>query len=175
MANFRIIPAIFMLMKIRLLVLMSFVALSACSSNGDIKIPGLYRLDIQQGNVVDQAMIDRLKPGMDRNQVQFILGTPAVADPFHADQWEYFFSMSEGGDTPSQRSIRVHFVEDKLGWLDGDVASTGRVPVDTLRQTRTVEVPLREQEGWFERIINSLPLIGDGRPRPPPVRPKDDD
>lgn len=163
-----------MLIKIRLLVLTVFVALSACSSNGDMKIPGLYRIDIQQGNVIDQVMIDRLKPGMDRNQVQFILGTPAVVDPFHADQWEYFFSKSEGGDTPSQRLIRVHFVEDKLAWIDGDVASTGRVPVDALRQTRTVDVPLREPEGWFERIINSLPLIGDDRPRPPPVRPKEE-
>lgn len=157
-----------MVIQLRLTILISMVALSACSSDGEVRIPGLYRIDIQQGNVIDQLMIDRLKPGMDRNQVQFILGTPAVADPFHADQWEYFYSMSESGDTREQRHLRIHFRDDKLAWIDGDVVSTGRIPTDTLRQTRTVDVPLREEEGWFKRLLNTLPFIGDDIPPPPP-------
>lgn len=154
-----------MLTHFRLTILLSVLALSACSSDGGVRIPGLYRIDIQQGNVIDQVMIDRLRPGMDRHQVQFILGTPAIADPFHANQWIYFYSMSESGDTRQQRQLRVHFTDDKLAWIDGDVVSTGRIPEDALRQTKTVDVPLREREGLFKRFINSLPFVGDDEPQ----------
>lgn len=153
-----------MVIYFRLIILLSVLALSACSSDGGVRIPGLYRIDVQQGNVIDQVMIDRLRPGMDKHQVQFILGTPAIADPFHANQWVYFYSMSESGDTRQQRQVRIHFKDEKLAWIDGDVVSTGRIPEDALRQTKTVDVPLREKEGFFKRFLNALPFVGDDEP-----------
>lgn len=150
----------------RLLVLISLLLLTACSSDGEIRIPGLYRIDIQQGNVIDQTMIDKLRPGMDKNQVHFILGTPAVVDPFHTDQWEYIYTMAESGDNREQRHVRIHFKDEKIAYIDGDVISTGRIPGDALRQSRTVEVPLKDEstDGFLSRLYRSLPFTGDDKP-----------
>ncbi len=142
--------------------------LSACSH-----IPGLYRIDIQQGNVIDQVMLDKLKPGMDKNQVHFILGTPAIVDPFHTDQWEYLFSSSEAGDAREQRHLRVHFKDERLAYIDGDIITTNRVPDDTPRQSKTVEVPLNNDKGGglFRRLFNPRPSSGGDQPKTEPATP----
>ena len=57
--------------------LMLTTVLGACSLS---ELPGLYRIDIQQGNVVTQEMLAQLEPGMDKRRVRFVLGTPLVAD-----------------------------------------------------------------------------------------------
>ena len=156
------------MLKGRIPIVMLILSLSACSYNGSVNLPGLYRIDIQQGNVMEQYMLDRLRPGMDKNQVEFILGTPAFIDPFHSNQWEYFFSMSEDGDNPAQRHLRIHFVDEKLAYIDGDVVVTNRDLTDPIRQSRTVDVPLYSQRnrGIFSRMINAfLPFIGNDQPR----------
>jgi outer membrane protein assembly factor BamE len=91
-------------------------------------IPGFtpFRMEIQQGNFVDQEMVSRLKPGMSRDQVRFILGTPLVADVFHADRWDYVFSRRpQNGKQLEQRRLSVFFEDNKLKHLDGDVVPSG--------------------------------------------------
>ena len=66
--------------------LTAVLLLSACSS---LEFPGVYKLTIQQGNIVSQEMVDRLKPGMTRSQVQFVLGNPVLADSLERDRWNY--------------------------------------------------------------------------------------
>ena len=53
-----------------------------------------YKIDVQQGNFLDQEMVAKLKPGMTRSQVRFLLGTPLIADPFHPDRWDYVYYRS---------------------------------------------------------------------------------
>lgn len=84
-----------------------------------------YKIDIQQGNVVTQEMVARLKPGMTRAQVRFTLGTPLVVDPFRADRWDYVFVYMKRGAVTEQRRIMVVFKDDKLDRIEGDV-----VPAD---------------------------------------------
>ena len=155
----------YMLKKLIILSLSCFI--SACSYNGSVNLPGLYRIDIQQGNIIDQDMLDRLRPGMDKFQVEFILGTPAIADPFHADQWDYVFSMAEESENRQQRHIRVHFVDDKLAYIDGDVVVSNREINEAIRRSRTVEVPpgSRPDGNIFQRMFNALPFIGEDPPR----------
>ena len=153
--------------SLRSLFLPCLLLAGACSYEGGVKLPGVYRVDIQQGNVVDQQMLDRLEPGMDKYQVQFILGTPAIVDPFHTDQWEYLFTLSEDGDTRRQRHIRVHFEDGRLAWVDGDVETSAREDRGPGRQARTVDVPLREEPGFFEKLINAIPFVGDTNPEEP--------
>ena len=59
----------------------------------ELKIPRVYKLSVQQGNVITQEMVDRLKPGMTRNQVEFVMGKPVLADPFKQDQWVYIYTL----------------------------------------------------------------------------------
>ncbi|MDG1475303.1 MAG: outer membrane protein assembly factor BamE, partial [Porticoccaceae bacterium] len=56
-----------------------------------IKFPGVHKINVQQGNILDQEMVDKLQPGMSKTQVQFVLGTPIVTDSFNTGRWDYVF------------------------------------------------------------------------------------
>jgi outer membrane protein assembly factor BamE len=73
-----------------------------------------YRADVIQGNVVTAEQIDRVKPGMTRVQVRDILGSPLIADPFHADRWDYVFTMQRQGIPPVRRGFTVRFENDAV-------------------------------------------------------------
>jgi outer membrane protein assembly factor BamE len=91
------------------------LALAGCS------FPGVYKIDIQQGNVVTQDMIDQLRPGMTRRQVRFIMGNPLLTDTFHANRWDYLYSIQPGGGTRFQERISLMFDgNDQLAGLSGD-------------------------------------------------------
>lgn len=84
----------------------------------------IYRMDVAQGNIVTQEMVDQLRPGMTRSQVRFVLGTPLVTDSFHPDRWDYFYSLRKGNDVrPETRNVTVIFKNDVLLSVEGDVAS----------------------------------------------------
>ena len=138
--------------------------LVACSHEGPSKLPGVYRIDIQQGNIVDNEMLSRLKPGMNRNQVQFIMGTPALIDPFHTNRWEYIYTFSKSGRNRKQRHITLHFEDDKLAYIDGDIIpGLERREEITNKPTKIVDVPLRKykKRGFFSKLIDKLPFVGD--------------
>ncbi len=82
-----------------------------------------YRMDVQQGNVVTQEMVSRLKPGMTREQVRFILGTPLVADPFHAQRWDYVYRLEKRGELVEERKLTVVFDGERLKRVEGDVVA----------------------------------------------------
>lgn len=141
--------------------------LAGCASEGTSKLPGVYRIDIQQGNVVEQDMLDQLEPGMDKNQVRFILGTPIIVDPFHQDRWEYIYTYSEGGKQREQRRITVFFENNRLQAVGGDVMVGTRPEEATLKEpSRTVEVPLKDDDGVIKNMIEALPFVGDDGPKP---------
>lgn len=139
--------------------------LSGCSTyEGGFKLPGVYRIDIQQGNVIEQEMLDKLKPGMDQNQVRFIMGTPAMVDPFHNDRWDYVYTFSKGGAQREQRHVILYFENDKLAYVDGDVVTGLRKPpTEFLKERKSVEVPLkdRKNKSIIGKMIEALPFVGD--------------
>lgn len=97
------------------LTFVGLLALAGCS------FPGVYKIDIQQGNVVTQDMIDQLRPGMTRRQVRFIMGNPLIQDTFHTNRWDYLYSLQPGGGERQQERMSVFFNEnDQLANLSGD-------------------------------------------------------
>lgn len=93
-----------------------------------------YTMDIQQGNPVTQAQIEKLRPGMTRQEVRFVLGTPIIEDPFHGNRWDYFFSLHTGGaPTEIQQRISVFFDGDTLKSVKGKVQNeaTAHAAVET--------------------------------------------
>lgn len=80
-----------------------------------------YRITIQQGNYVTREMVQQLKPGMTREQVRYILGTPLLTDIFHADRWDYVFYRDAPGGKREQRNISVMFEDGKLTRVLGDL------------------------------------------------------
>ena len=76
--------------------------LSACSMQ-------VYKLNVQQGNIVTQDMLDKLKPGMDKGQVAYIMGNPVLKDTFSTRFWDYTYRTERREDEVKQYHIRVHF------------------------------------------------------------------
>jgi outer membrane protein assembly factor BamE len=81
-----------------------------------------YRIEIQQGNYVTQEMVAQLKPGLTRDQVRFVMGTPLVSDIFHEDRWDYVFVRQRANSRETEhRRIAVFFEDGKLKRVDGDI------------------------------------------------------
>ena len=82
----------------------------------------VYRIDIQQGNLLEESAIDQVTAGMTRSQVRFLLGTPMVADSFHRDRWDYMYYFRKGRSRRAQkRWFIVHFNEDLVTRIEKDV------------------------------------------------------
>ena len=92
-------------------------ALSGCGNN--FGFPGVYKINVEQGNIVNQEMVDQLKLGMTRRQVNFVMGTPLVKDSFNASRWDYRYTLRNGNDTLSEEHVYVFFEEDKLVKVEG--------------------------------------------------------
>jgi outer membrane protein assembly factor BamE len=95
--------------SIRKLILLCLIAtISAGVSTGCV-----YRINIQQGNHIDPDAVDQLQQGMTKSQVQFLLGTPMIQDPFHPDRWDYVFYYKRGRDrNVEKKRLIVFFDED---------------------------------------------------------------
>jgi outer membrane protein assembly factor BamE len=123
----------------RVVLLAVAALLPACKSVEVPKVPGItpYRMVIQQGNFISQEMVSQLKPGMTKDQVRFVLGTPLVNDIFHADRWDYVFFRETADGKREQRNLAVVFEKDRLVRVLGDLLpsegapaqSTGFVPL----------------------------------------------
>ena len=79
----------------------------------------VYRINIQQGNFLDQAAVDQIKPGMTRSQVRYLLGTPMVADSFNKERWDYIYYLKKGRTRHvDSRRVTVYFDGEKVARLD---------------------------------------------------------
>ncbi|MFT4796960.1 MAG: outer membrane protein assembly factor BamE [Candidatus Azotimanducaceae bacterium] len=99
--------------------LMLLALLPGCST---YEFPGVHRITIQQGNVVTQTMIDKLKPGMTKRQVQFVLGNPVIDDQLDKDRWDYIYTIDIPGLTRHQQNLQVYFIDERLSYFEGDYA-----------------------------------------------------
>lgn len=91
--------------------------LSACSN---LEFPWVYRINIDQGNIITQEMVDQLKPGLTRDQVKFVMGSPLVVDSFHPDRWDYVYTLRKGDGSRKREQLSVFFKDDVLVSLSGD-------------------------------------------------------
>ena len=88
-----------------------------------IKFPGVHKVPVQQGNIIEQDMIDKLRPGMTKAQIQFVLGTPLITDSFNQQRWVCLYSMIDAQSDKTKKLLAVYFNdEDQLERLTGDYA-----------------------------------------------------
>lgn len=94
-------------MKIKSLVavLVLAIGLSACSTVKKV----VYRIDVPQGNYLEQSKVDQLQVGMNQEQVRYLLGSPLLVDSFNPNRWSYVFIKREGHNDPIQRTLFVTF------------------------------------------------------------------
>jgi len=145
------------------LLLLGFVLLAGCGvGGGDGKLLSfVYRPDIQQGNVVEQAMLNRHSVGMSKSEVLDVMGTPLLIDPFHSNRWYYIYSLQGEGEDRRQRQVMLSFRGDRLSLVQGDVVAQLRPPPAMPDPAeRVVGVPDAPDPGFLER------LLGGGRRAP---------
>lgn len=102
--------------RLLLIIVAAIVAVGCTFPN----IVSPYKLDIPQGNAITTDQVAKLKPGLSRSQVRFILGTPLLTDPFHADRWDYIYTDSKNSKLVQKKTFTVFFEQDKLTRFEGD-------------------------------------------------------
>lgn len=145
----------------RLALLLLPLALAACS------VPTMvaenvhpYRIDVRQGNYVDQSMVSQLKKGMSQEQVRFVLGTPLLTDVFHADRWDYVYRFKRGNGALEERRMAVFFVDGKLDHVEGDVVAGAPPEVAAAPPARVIDLggadmsvpPEEKKPSWWSRL-----------------------
>lgn len=87
----------------------------------NLGLPSVHKIPVQQGNIIEQDMIDTLKPGMTKAQVQFVLGTPLIVDTFDQSQWIYPYSLIDARSRKKEKRLIVYFdASGKLSRMTGD-------------------------------------------------------
>lgn len=116
-----------------------------------------YKIDIQQGNSIEQPIISRLEPGMSKNQVQFIMGTPMLIDVFHQNRWDYYYSIQRGNGESEQKHIALFFEDDKLVRTEGDMRPAPEDATKPLREAEVFSVPdYNDTKGIFSRLLEKI-------------------
>jgi outer membrane protein assembly factor BamE len=103
-----------------------------------VKIPRVYKIPVQQGNVITQEMVNRLKPGMTRNQVSFVMGDTVLQDPFERNRWVYLYTLEVPDFFNQQLKMVLDFEDDLLTTISGDLAPIAEA-AETAEQNRETE------------------------------------
>lgn len=132
-----------MRLKSNLAVCAAITAIAGCSATTMTEWVDPYRIDVRQGNYVDQEMVAQLREGMTRDQVRYVLGSPLLVDTFRNDRWDYVYRFSPGKGEPEQRSLSVYFENDLLSRVEANIgaAPVGDDAVARNARSRVVEVP----------------------------------
>lgn len=113
-------------MKNLMISALSIILLGGCGLSNlkfpDVKIPRVYKIPVQQGNVITQEMVNRLKPGMTRNQVSFVMGDTVLQDPFERNRWVYLYTLEVPDFFNQQLKMVLDFEDDLLTTISGDLA-----------------------------------------------------
>jgi len=130
--------------------LLASLSLGACGGMTDRTRSMLYavtpyKVEVVQGNFVSKEQVDALKPGMSRQQAREILGTSLLTDVFHADRWDYVFTIRRQGVEPQQRRLTLFFKGELLERYEGDTMPSEQDFVATLdTRKRLGKVPQLE-------------------------------
>lgn len=129
----------------------------------------VHRIDVQQGNVITQDVVNQLKPGMSRRQVQFVAGSPMVADVFHQDRWDYLYRMKTGAGKVSEEHVSLYFEDDALVRISGTLhpqEETGQKETAVERVTLVVPPEERVPPGILSRLWRWVTFRSAGETQP---------
>ena len=149
----------------RLFFLFFIFILNGCATP-DLNTPIVYKMEIQQGNEIDSEMLLKLKPGMTKSQVKFILGTPLIADSFHKDRWDYLYVINKYDSTKNKlgfaerRHVVLNFEKELLKGITGEVIPS-KGDSDSKKKEKLKEHVITkktnntmqgEEDSWMEKI-----------------------
>jgi len=118
-------------------------------------MPTPYKIDVPQGNIITQEMVNQLHPGMSKKQVSYAMGTPLVVDVFHPERWDYIYSLQSGRNNREQHRVTLYFEKDLLARIEGDYhpqPSSARA-VEKPKETTVIVTPPTQKKGFFSRLF----------------------
>ena len=130
-----------------------------------------YKIDVIQGNFVAKEQVEQLQAGMSRDQVKAVLGTPLMTSLFHADRWDYVFTLKRQGTQPQSFKYTVFFKGDQLERFSGDAMPSEAEFISTLSNKRKLgKVPVLEAtEEQLKVAEKSKSPASGAKPESPPV------
>jgi outer membrane protein assembly factor BamE len=148
----------------------AMIALSGCAKEAKPneyhtsvleRLPFVYKMTVQQGNVITDEQVAQLQPGMNKRQVTYLLGTPLLTDFFNTDRWDYVYTLRRGHKPEERRKLTVFFKDDALVRTDGDLRPTAGPAAALTPKEMVVSVPdYQDHKGLFGRAWET---IGSGR------------
>ncbi|HEX6995394.1 MAG TPA: outer membrane protein assembly factor BamE [Gammaproteobacteria bacterium] len=89
-----------------------------------------FRMSVQQGNMIEMEDLEQVREGMTRSQVQFLLGTPLISDPFHAERWDYTYFFRQGRKRQVSRYwVTIYFEDDRVARIETHIPPRDTTPV----------------------------------------------
>ncbi len=145
---------------------LAFLALGACVGVPKVddyqksvleRLPFVYRMTVQQGNIVNAEQVDQLQPGMNKRQVRYLLGTPLLTDFFNCDRWDYVYTMRRGHKPLERRKVTVLFKDDALIGVEGDLRPNPKAAATDKPKETIVSVPdYKNNEGLITRGLEAV-------------------
>ncbi|MDA1034448.1 MAG: outer membrane protein assembly factor BamE [Proteobacteria bacterium] len=129
------------------LILLSLL-ISCCSVKNPIDYfeAKIYKLDVQQGNIITAEMLMGLKPGMTQAQVRYVLGTPLIQDSFHKNRWDYIYKMIKDDQLIEERHLVVKFEDDELVDIKGDLINKDDVMLGAQMEKQSKVITLTKED-----------------------------
>ncbi len=129
-----------------------------------------YKIEIVQGNFVSREQVELLKPGMPRVQVREVLGTPLLTSVFHADRWDYVFTLKRQGVEPQALKFTVFFKNDLLERFEGDAMPSESEFISRLDSRRKLgKVPVLELTDEQLKAAEKKSATSSAAPATPPA------
>ncbi len=130
---------------IRIIVCIAILSLGACSLP-KFQWPRVHKITVQQGNVITQKMVDRLKPGMTRSQVVYVMGEPVLQNPFNNDRWDYVYTIEVPGVAHNEQRLSLFFENDVLASFSGNYLPEGAATNDPVNEEDIIPDPEPDPE-----------------------------
>lgn len=121
-----------------LLIIALALAATGCSS---LRFPGVFRIDVGQGNLITKEMLDKLRVGMTPRQVEYVMGSPMIADTFHPERWDYIYSLETGKGILVQNQLTLFFENERLAQIDTSRYKDPEALRNDLLQQMGIELP----------------------------------
>ncbi|MBK1723580.1 outer membrane protein assembly factor BamE [Thiocystis violacea] len=122
-------------------------------------LPFVYKMTVQQGNIITSEMVDSLELGMTKRQVEFVLGTPLLTDFFHTNRWDYTYTIKRGHKEMEQRDLTLYFQDDKLSRIAGDIRPDTKRSAENEPKEILVTVPdYKAREGLLNKSLKAVGL-----------------
>jgi outer membrane protein assembly factor BamE len=121
-------------------------------------LPFVYKMTVQQGNIITEEMVDQLELGMTKSQVRYLLGTPLLTDMFHTNRWDYTYTIRRGHEPMQTKRLTLFFDEDSLSRIDGAMQpNPSRAIAAEDERELVVKVPdWKDNRGLINKTLNAI-------------------